>query len=67
LFDNLNSILPIKTLVILQNSQQTVPIKNWDDQGWLRLTEYLELLKCHFELKTVKKKLETFPPRMVIE
>ena len=67
LFSNLNSILPIKTLVILQDSQQPVPIRNWDDQGWLRLTEYLELLKCFFELETIKQKLETFQPRMVIE
>jgi superfamily I DNA and/or RNA helicase len=67
LFGNLNSILPIKSLAILQDSQHPAPIRSWDDQGWLRLTEYLELLKCFFELKTIKKKLETFPPRMVIE
>lgn len=67
LFGNLNSILPIKTRVILQDSQQSVPIRNWDDHGWARLTEYLELLKCFFELETTTQNLETFQPRMVIQ
>lgn len=67
LFINLNSILPIKILVILQDSQQPVPIRNWDDKGWLRLTEYLELSKCFSELETIKRELETFQPRIAIE
>ncbi len=66
-FSSLNSILPRRTLTILQNSQQTVAIKDWEDPGWVRLKEYLELLEYHKKLEEIKRKLDTFPPRIVIE
>lgn len=67
LFTNLNRILPPNTLRILQNSSQPVQIRDWNDEGWSRLSEYLELLKCFFELETIRQKLETFESRGVIE
>jgi len=67
LFVNLNRILPPNTLAILQNSPRPTQIRNWDDQGWSRLSEYLDLLKCFSELETIRQKLETFEPRVVIE
>jgi len=67
LFANLNSILPHNTLRILQNSTNPEQIRDWNDEGWLRLSEYLELLKYFFELETIRQKLETLQPRVVIE
>ena len=67
LFVNLSRILPLNTLRILQNSPRSTQIRSWDDQGWLRLSEYLELLKCFFEVETVRQKLEAFQPRAIIE
>lgn len=67
LFVNLNRILPLNTLRILQNSPRPNQIRNWNDQGWLRLPEYLELLKCLFEVETIRQKLESFQSRAIIE
>lgn len=67
LFVNLSCILPLDTLGILQNSPQPTQIRSWNDQGWLRLSEYLELSDCFFELETIRQKLETFEPRVVAE
>jgi very-short-patch-repair endonuclease len=67
LFVNLSRILPLTTLRILQNSSRPAPIRNWDDQGWLRLSEYFELLKYFSEVETIRQKLEAFQPRVIIE
>lgn len=67
LFMNLNRILPINTLRILQNSPRPPQIKDWNDQGWLRLPEYIELLKCFSKVETIRQKLETFQHRVIIE
>jgi len=67
LFVNLSRILPLNTLRILQNSPRPTQIRNWNDEGWLRLSEYLELLKCFSEVETIRQKLEAFQPRAIIE
>jgi very-short-patch-repair endonuclease len=67
LFVNLSRVMPPNTLRILQNSPRPAPIRNWDAQGWLRLSEYLELSKCFFEVETIRQKLEAFQPRAIIE
>jgi very-short-patch-repair endonuclease len=67
LFTNLSRILPLNTLGILQNSPRPTQIRNWDDEGWSRLPEYLELLRRFFEVETTRQKLETFESRTVIE
>jgi len=67
LFVNLSRVLPLNALKILQNSSRPAPIRNWDDQGWLRLPEYLEVLKCLSEVETTRQKLEAFQPRVIIE
>ncbi|HEC91550.1 MAG TPA: hypothetical protein ENI51_00910, partial [Candidatus Atribacteria bacterium] len=67
LFINLNAILPPECLKILQNTSSPTEIKDWNDSGYLRLTEYLELLKCFYELKKDKQKLDTCQPRIITE
>ncbi len=67
LFYNLSRILPLSTLRILQNSTKPAQIRNWNDQGWLRLSEYLELLKYFFKFETIRQEIETFQPRAIIE
>lgn len=67
LFADLCRVLPLNSLRILNNSPSPAHIKNWNDQGWLRLPEYLELLKCFFEVKTIRQKLEVLEPRVIIE
>ena len=67
LFINLRDILPFKCLKVLQNSPHPNEINNWDDFGWLRLTEYLELLKCFYELEEDRQRLDAYQPRIIIE
>ena len=67
LFTSLNGILPPNTLMVLQNSSRPIQIRDWNDVGWSRLPEYLELLRRFFEVETIRQKLETFESRAVIE
>lgn len=67
LFARLNSILPLSVLRMLQNSPQPAKIGSWDEVGWSRLSEFLELLGCFLELEKIREKLKTFQPRVVIE
>lgn len=67
LFINLKAILPPECLKILQNTSYPAEIKDWNDSGWLRLAEYLELLKCFYELEEDKQKLDTYQPRIITE
>jgi len=67
LFTSLNRILPPGTLEILQNSPRPTQIRNWNDEGWSRLPEYLELLTSFSEVETIRQKLETSESRSVIE
>jgi len=67
MFSDLNHLLSVKILKILQNSSTPEQIRDWNEQGWLRLSEYIELLKSFFKLETIKQKLSTFQSRGVIE
>jgi very-short-patch-repair endonuclease len=67
LFTSLNRILPPNTLRVLQNSSRPTQIRDWNNEGWSRLPEYLELLKSFFEVETSRQKLETFELRAAIE
>ncbi len=67
LFTSLSRILPPYTLRILQNSPQPTQIRDWNNEGWSRLPEYLELSRCFFEVETIRQKLETIESRGVIE
>ena len=67
LFSKLNSILPISVLRLLKNSEQPAKIKSWNEVGWSRLSEYLKLLECFFELEKVREELKAYQPRVAIE
>jgi len=67
LFGRLSQLLPYKTLALLQNNSKNLPIKCWDDIGWIRLHEYLYLLNGFYEIEKLKQKLFNKKPRLVIE
>jgi len=59
--------LPSRAIIILQGSDDLRAIKGWDEPGWLRLREFIDLLTCYGELKKLKAKLDAFQPRTIIE
>ena len=67
LFTSLNHILPPNTLRILQSLPEPTQIRDWNDEGWSRLPEYLDLFKSFFEVERIRQKLEKFEPRVITE
>mgnify|MGYP000843881585 CR=1 FL=1 len=67
LFEKLNCLLPSRAIKILQASDDLIAIKGWDEPGWLRLQEFIDLLTCYVELKKLRAKLDAFQPRAIIE
>lgn len=67
LFEKLNCLLPPRAIIILQGSDDLTAIKGWDEPGWLRLREFIDLLTGYGELKKLKAKLDAFQPRTIIE
>jgi len=51
----------------LQDSTESIHIKNFNDKAWHRLTEDLDLLKCYLDIEEIIKKLESYPSRISIE